>query len=294
MDRGGDEGPRARPAGGVRPFASVVRDLHVGIDGRAEGRDDRAPRRGGDGCRDQRALVDRSRRSGAGPVVLELRSFSLRYFRAAERGRRAGAAGGGGEPRPGSVGGAAGAPPGHDLEQRAGADGDADGVWPAGRSCPAAGDDERRLGAGGAWRGHCAERAPATTVVALGGATEAAIWSNVHEIDDLDPSWTSIPYGTPLAGQMLHVVNSRGEDCPDWVIGEIEISGAGVARGYWRDPATDGGAVRGRCADGRAALSHGRPRAVPALWRGSRPDTDRVPGPRGLPGQGPGTPHRAG
>jgi len=36
---------------------------------------------------------------------------------------------------------------------------------------------------------------------------------------------------------MLHVVNGRGEDCPDWVIGEIEISGAGVARGYWRDAA---------------------------------------------------------
>src|SRR6185503_7063956 len=81
------------------------------------------------------------------------------------------------------------------------------------------------------------EKAPGTTVVALGGATEAAIWSNAHEIGDLDPAWTSIPYGTPLAGQRLHVVNGRGEDCPDWVIGEIEISGAGVARGYWRDTA---------------------------------------------------------
>jgi amino acid adenylation domain-containing protein len=81
---------------------------------------------------------------------------------------------------------------------------------------------------------------PGLKIAALGGATEAAIWSNVHEVGTaevaaLDPAWTSIPYGTPLAGQMLHVVNARGEDCPDWVIGEIEISGAGVARGYWRD-----------------------------------------------------------
>ncbi|MBS0548720.1 MAG: AMP-binding protein, partial [Proteobacteria bacterium] len=81
------------------------------------------------------------------------------------------------------------------------------------------------------------ERAPRTAIVALGGATEAAIWSNAHEVGELDPAWTSIPYGTPLAGQMLHVVNGRGEDCPDWVIGEIEISGSGVARGYWRDAA---------------------------------------------------------
>jgi amino acid adenylation domain-containing protein len=79
-------------------------------------------------------------------------------------------------------------------------------------------------------------QAPQAALVALGGATEAAIWSNAHEIGALDPEWPSVPYGTPLAGQMLHVVNARGEPCPDWVIGEIEISGAGVARGYWRDP----------------------------------------------------------
>ena len=78
---------------------------------------------------------------------------------------------------------------------------------------------------------------PNTQIVSLGGATEASIWSNAHEVKTLDPSWPSIPYGTPLKGQMLHVVNGRREDCPDWVIGEIEISGAGVARGYWRDAA---------------------------------------------------------
>jgi pyochelin synthetase len=80
-------------------------------------------------------------------------------------------------------------------------------------------------------------QAPAARLVALGGATEAAIWSNAHEIGELDPDWASIPYGTPLAGQMLHVVNERGQDCPDWVTGEIEIAGAGLARGYWGDPA---------------------------------------------------------
>jgi pyochelin synthetase len=35
---------------------------------------------------------------------------------------------------------------------------------------------------------------------------------------------------------MLHIVNPRGEPCPDWVTGEIEIAGQGLARGYWRDP----------------------------------------------------------
>ena len=80
-------------------------------------------------------------------------------------------------------------------------------------------------------------QAPAARLVALGGATEAAIWSNAHEVGELDPDWASIPYGTPLSGQMLHVVNERGQDCPDWVTGEIEIAGAGLASGYWGDPA---------------------------------------------------------
>ncbi|MEQ9335533.1 amino acid adenylation domain-containing protein [Thalassobaculum sp.] len=79
-------------------------------------------------------------------------------------------------------------------------------------------------------------QAPDARLVALGGATEAAIWSNAHEIGEPDPDWPSVPYGTPLDGHMLHVVNDRGEPCPDWVVGEIEISGQGLARGYWRDP----------------------------------------------------------
>ncbi|CAN5314174.1 hypothetical protein BH11PSE11_BH11PSE11_34670 [soil metagenome] len=79
--------------------------------------------------------------------------------------------------------------------------------------------------------------APKATLVALGGATEAAIWSNAHEIGALDPAWPSIPYGQPLAGHQLHVVNSHGEPSPDWAIGQIEISGQGLASGYWRDPA---------------------------------------------------------
>ena len=84
--------------------------------------------------------------------------------------------------------------------------------------------------------GRLRRQAPDARLVALGGATEAAIWSNAHEIGELDPAWASIPYGLPLAGQALDVVNRRGEGCPDWVVGEIEIGGQGVARGYWRDP----------------------------------------------------------
>ncbi|MFE1854899.1 amino acid adenylation domain-containing protein [Streptomyces sp. NPDC059489] len=72
--------------------------------------------------------------------------------------------------------------------------------------------------------------------VAMGGATEAAIWSNTLTVTELDPRWVSIPYGRPLTGQHYRVVDRDGRDCPDWVPGELWIGGKGLARGYLADP----------------------------------------------------------
>jgi amino acid adenylation domain-containing protein len=73
---------------------------------------------------------------------------------------------------------------------------------------------------------------------AMGGATEASIWSNAHEVTAAgpEPAWTSIPYGFPLTGQRYRVAASGGHDCPDWVAGELWIGGAGLADGYLGDP----------------------------------------------------------
>lgn len=68
--------------------------------------------------------------------------------------------------------------------------------------------------------------------VALGGATEAAIWSNYQDVAQVPGHWRSIPYGRPLDNQCFRVVDSQGRDCPDWVPGELWIGGAGVAAGY--------------------------------------------------------------
>ncbi|MET7641807.1 amino acid adenylation domain-containing protein [Streptomyces sp. NPDC005438] len=72
-------------------------------------------------------------------------------------------------------------------------------------------------------------------LVGLGGATEAAIWSNAHEVDGVPAHWRSVPYGKPLRNQRFRVVDHRGRDCPDWVPGELWIGGAGVALGYRGD-----------------------------------------------------------
>ncbi|WP_283171743.1 amino acid adenylation domain-containing protein, partial [Curtanaerobium respiraculi] len=73
-------------------------------------------------------------------------------------------------------------------------------------------------------------------LVALGGATEAGIWSNFHEVSEVDPLWRSIPYGRPLSNQSFRVVGADGLDCPDWVAGELLIGGASLASGYVADP----------------------------------------------------------
>ncbi len=74
-------------------------------------------------------------------------------------------------------------------------------------------------------------------VMSLGGATEASIWSVWYPVGRVDPAWRSIPYGTPLRNQTLHVCDADFADRPDLVPGELYIGGTGVALGYWRDEA---------------------------------------------------------
>ncbi|WP_280418108.1 non-ribosomal peptide synthetase [Nocardia carnea] len=80
--------------------------------------------------------------------------------------------------------------------------------------------------------GRLAALSEKSRLIALGGATEASIWSNFFEVESVDPEWTSIPYGRPLRNQRFRVVDENGLDRPDWVPGELLIGGAGVARGY--------------------------------------------------------------
>ena len=84
--------------------------------------------------------------------------------------------------------------------------------------------------------------APKSVLVALGGSTEASIWSNQYVIqhaNDLKAHWPSVPYGLPLSGQRYRVVREEEEkifsDCPDGVTGELWIGGEGLAQGYIGD-----------------------------------------------------------
>ncbi|WP_280344755.1 amino acid adenylation domain-containing protein [Nocardia neocaledoniensis] len=86
--------------------------------------------------------------------------------------------------------------------------------------------------------GRLAAVAPECRFAGLGGATETAIHSTICEVvgAEVPAEWSAVPYGTPLRNVRCRVVGPAGNDCPDWVTGELWIGGDGVAAGYRKDP----------------------------------------------------------
>ncbi|OEE65939.1 non-ribosomal peptide synthetase [Enterovibrio norvegicus FF-33] len=76
---------------------------------------------------------------------------------------------------------------------------------------------------------------PNAAILGLGGATEAAIWSNFYPISDINPAWVSIPYGRPIANAQYYVLDELLSPCPVGVPGDLYIGGDCLAKGYYDD-----------------------------------------------------------
>ncbi|MDQ1352342.1 MAG: hypothetical protein QG657_2648, partial [Acidobacteriota bacterium] len=72
-------------------------------------------------------------------------------------------------------------------------------------------------------------------VISLGGATEAAIWSNYYPIGKVDPGWVSIPYGKPIQNAQYYILDPNLDICPLMVPGDLYIGGECLASGYIND-----------------------------------------------------------
>ncbi|WP_246628302.1 non-ribosomal peptide synthetase [Paenibacillus oenotherae] len=77
-----------------------------------------------------------------------------------------------------------------------------------------------------------AKHFPNVQVVALGGATEATVWSNYYPIRKVEEHWVSIPYGTPIQNARYYVLDSNLQPCPPFVPGDLFIGGECLASGY--------------------------------------------------------------
>lgn len=69
---------------------------------------------------------------------------------------------------------------------------------------------------------------------ALGGATEASIWSNIYEVTekDIDTCWGFVPYGKALPNQKYIIMDENNKECSKGIRGELWIGGCGLANGY--------------------------------------------------------------
>ncbi|MBW8874483.1 MAG: amino acid adenylation domain-containing protein [Acidobacteria bacterium] len=95
---------------------------------------------------------------------------------------------------------------------------------------------------------------PRARVVALGGATEATVWSNRFPVEEVERDWTSIPYGRPIQNARYHVLDRSLDPCPIGVGGDLYIGGECLALGYLQDPAlTAWKLVPDGCGEGRGA-----------------------------------------
>lgn len=71
------------------------------------------------------------------------------------------------------------------------------------------------------------------------GPTETTIGSLTYEVGPAEAAsrlGATVPIGRPIRSTQIRVVDARLEPVPDGAAGELLISGAGLARGYWRAP----------------------------------------------------------
>lgn len=82
----------------------------------------------------------------------------------------------------------------------------------------------------------CLEGLPGMQAVALGGATEAVVWSNYHDIIQVRDDWRSIPYGRPIQNARYYVLDDELNPLIPGEPGDLFIGGACLSDGYINAP----------------------------------------------------------
>lgn len=66
------------------------------------------------------------------------------------------------------------------------------------------------------------------------GPTETTVWSTIHRVQHGDGA---VPLGTPITATTIYILDEQLAPRTNGEVGEIWIGGAGVADGYYKDPA---------------------------------------------------------
>src|SRR3970282_1243568 len=78
------------------------------------------------------------------------------------------------------------------------------------------------------WRRH----APQVQLINEYGPTETVVGCTIHEVASTDLLKGAVPIGRPIWNTRVYVLDAGLEPVPAGVVGELYISGAGLARGY--------------------------------------------------------------
>jgi amino acid adenylation domain-containing protein len=79
---------------------------------------------------------------------------------------------------------------------------------------------------------HLLQLKPGARILAMGGATEASIWSVHNWVEALPPDSRYVPYGSALPNQTVIVLDPQLNEVPVGETGHLYIGGVGLARGY--------------------------------------------------------------
>jgi non-ribosomal peptide synthetase component F len=127
---------------------------------------------------------------------------------------------------------------------------------------------------------------PGIKMVNAYGPTEAADdVTHYTAAEKPGPDQKSIPIGKPLQNLRVYILDEEMRLSPLRVRGEICVAGIGVGKGYWQDPAKTAAAFVG---NPYAEPNREADRDYTVRWQ------YRLPGAKGLPGEGIGKPHRTG
>jgi acyl carrier protein len=105
------------------------------------------------------------------------------------------------------------------------------------REAPSAFGSLRRVLFGGEavdpqWVGEVLAQGPPGKLLHVYGPTEATTFSTWHEVAAVAPGARTIPIGRTLSNGRTFVVDTEGRPVPVGVAGELQLGGAGLARGY--------------------------------------------------------------
>ncbi|MEK8107155.1 AMP-binding protein [Micromonospora sp. M12] len=111
------------------------------------------------------------------------------------------------------------------------------------------------------------ERFPGLRVTCGYGPTENTTFSTVHHLDDPSAVESPLPIGRPIAGTGLLILDHTGREVPPGGVGELYVTGAGLAIDYLGAP------DQTRAAFGLPARTPVSACTGPATWCASTPTT---------------------